>query len=87
MHCEEQHKVEATLPQSPHRCLFTASIHISFYSGACAYGVNFVLMCEKYFSSSTTSWLTEAVEIRTVKKTMGQIVELKVLGLKCSLAC
>lgn len=68
----------------PLRCLFTANIHISFYSGACAYRINVVLMFEKYFSFSTTSWLTEAIEFRNVKMTKSQNVELKVLGLNCT---
>lgn len=61
MHCEEQHKVEATLPESPlDVCLWWIFIS-AFYSGPCDRRINVVLVClRSIFTSSTTFWLMEA---------------------------
>lgn len=61
MHCEEQHKVEATLPESPlDVCLWWIFIS-AFYSGTCDHRINVVLVClRSIFTSSTTLWLFKA---------------------------
>lgn len=60
-HCEEQHKVEATLPEPPLGvCLWWICIS-SFYSGTCACRINVVLVfLRNIFTSSTTFWLIKA---------------------------
>lgn len=58
MHCEEQHKVEATLPESPlDVCLWWICISSS-YSGTRACKINVVLVfLRNIFTSSTALWL------------------------------
>lgn len=63
MHCEEQHKVEATLPLPPLDVCLQQVCILLFCSGACAYWINVVLMfLINTFMFSIAIWLIEACE-------------------------